>query len=124
MHRYHDSRRLQEGAYAPTSVSNQRAPPSLPVEVWYNIDSRYGLTDMNIMPDDSVLMSVEDEYTAYMLAAPSRAVDLVAFWEVNYQLLLVRHSLIICRADVQAPVPHPSSNGNGLSPNPGIRCAL
>jgi hypothetical protein len=88
------------------------------------MDSRYGLTDMSIMPDDSVQLSVGDEYTTYILAAPSRAVDLVAYWEVNDQFLLVRHSLIVCRADVQAPVPHPSSNGNGLSPNPGIRCAL
>src|SRR5215471_12871281 len=124
MHRYRDSRRLQERAPAPTSVSNQRAPPSLHVEVWHNMDSRYSLTDMSIMPDDLVQMSVGDEYTTYILAAPSCAVDLVAFWEVNYQFLLDWHSLIVCHADVQAPVPHPSSNGNGLSPNPGICCAL
>src|SRR5215471_8052425 len=87
------------------------------------MDSRYGLTDMSIMPDDSVQMSVGDEYTTYILAASSHAVDLVAFWEVNYQFPLVRHSLIVCLADVQAPIPHPSSNGNGLSPNPGFQAS-
>lgn len=51
------------------------------------MDSRYGLSDMKIVPDDSEQMSVEDEYTTYILAPLSRAVDLIAFWEVNYRLL-------------------------------------
>lgn len=73
------------------------------MQAWHNLDIQYGILDVELMPDGTEEVSIEDEYATYVLAPVSRGpIDLVGFWEVNYQLLTdhcpasVDHSACSC----------------------------
>lgn len=57
--------------------------PSTQVEKWQTLDEQYGLTDMFDEGNTSTVMSIEEEWAAFVSAPLSpKGTPLLQFWEV------------------------------------------
>ena len=108
----HEYRRRHTGKIdtPATSMSNRNVlppPPSDNMDAWLDMDSQYGLTDMEIISQDRSDPSVQDEYSSYTTSpAIHTSVDLVNYWVVCSIALCPLSLFLICPTDGQAPVPH------------------
>lgn len=94
-----------------TSLSNRNPlppPPSDNREAWYDMDSQYGLTDMDIISREQSQATIEDEYSSYVTTPVNRApVNLVSYWEVC-SIALSFVSVLFSSAPQMAKSQHPT----------------